>query len=209
MLWLNHHNFEELLDALEYYLANPNSELEADLTHLNLLDQRVWVTTICPIVTMTICTLLVWAKCFLATYGEYPGIYDLLDIPQSVFIAAQLHLHDSTFPRPLLPRSRGPPTLQNEPVALQPHPAPPTPPDHLYICPHTCLLVDTTVCHQAISPSIILSIHHVTSLSVGPSVCHATSPSVDLSVHHATSLSMNLFDLSVCHPTFPSCNQSI
>ena len=45
VLWLNHHSFEELPDALEYYLANPTSDLEADLTHLNLLDQiRVQVT---------------------------------------------------------------------------------------------------------------------------------------------------------------------
>ena len=55
------------------------------------------------IATIYICTLLAWAKCFLATYGEYPGLYDLLDTPRSVFIAAQLHLRDSTFPRPLLP----------------------------------------------------------------------------------------------------------
>ena len=111
MLWLKHHSFEELPDALEYNLANPNSDLEVDLTHLNLLDHRGVQVTIHPIVTIYICTLLVRAKCFLATYGEYPGLYDLLDTPRSVFIAAQLHLHDSTFPRPLLPQSRGPPTL--------------------------------------------------------------------------------------------------
>ena len=40
MLWLNHHSFVELPDALEHYLANPTRDLEADLTHLNLLDQR-------------------------------------------------------------------------------------------------------------------------------------------------------------------------
>ena len=39
-LWLNHHSFEELPDALEYYLVDPNSDLEADLTNLDLLDQR-------------------------------------------------------------------------------------------------------------------------------------------------------------------------
>ena len=101
--WLNHHSFEELPDALEYYLADPSSDLEADLTHLNLLDQWGVLATICPIVTIYICTLLAWAKCFLVTYGEYPGLYDLLDTPRSVFIAAQLHLHDSTFSRALLP----------------------------------------------------------------------------------------------------------
>ena len=39
VLWLTHHSFEELPDALVYYLANPNSDLEFDLTHLILLDQ--------------------------------------------------------------------------------------------------------------------------------------------------------------------------
>ena len=32
VLWLTHHSFEELPDALEYYLADPNSDLEANLT---------------------------------------------------------------------------------------------------------------------------------------------------------------------------------
>ena len=27
VLWLNHHSFEEPPDALEYYLADPNSDL--------------------------------------------------------------------------------------------------------------------------------------------------------------------------------------
>ena len=87
------------------------STVEADLTHLNLLDQRGVQVTIHPIFTIYICTLLAWAKCFLATYGEYPGLYDLLDSPRSVFIAAQLHLCGCTFPRPLLHCSRGPPAL--------------------------------------------------------------------------------------------------
>ena len=39
VLWLTHHSFEELPDALEYYLADPNSDLEANLAHLNFLDQ--------------------------------------------------------------------------------------------------------------------------------------------------------------------------
>ena len=106
VLWLNHHSFEELHDALEYYLADPNSDLEADLTHLNLLEQSGVKVIIHPIVTIYIRTLLAWDKCFLATYGEYPGLYDLLDTPRGVFIAAQLHLRDSTFPRPLLPHFR-------------------------------------------------------------------------------------------------------
>ena len=108
VLWLNHHSFEELPDALEYYLADPNSDLEANLAHLNFLDQWEVQVNIHPIVAIYLCTLLAWAKCFLATYGEYPGLYDLLDTPRSVFLAVHLHLHDSTFPRPLLPRSRGP-----------------------------------------------------------------------------------------------------
>ena len=103
VLWLHHHSFEELPDALKYYLADPNSDLEVDLTHLNLLDPRGVQVTIHPIVTIYICTLLAWAKCVLATYGEYPGLYDLLDTPRSVFLAAQLHLCDSNFRRPLLP----------------------------------------------------------------------------------------------------------
>ena len=103
VLWLNHHSFEELPDALEYYLADPNSHLEANLTHLNFLDQWGVQVKIHPIVTIYIHTLLAWAKCFLATYGEYPGLYDLLDTPRDDFLAAQVHLNDSTFPRPLLP----------------------------------------------------------------------------------------------------------
>ena len=60
--WLNHHSFEELSDALEYYLADPTSDLEANLTHLNLLDQRGVQVTIHPIVTIYIHTLLAWDK---------------------------------------------------------------------------------------------------------------------------------------------------
>ena len=99
VLWLNHHSFEELPDALEYNLADPTSDLEANLTHLNLLDQMRVQVTICPLVTIYICSLLAWAKCFLATYGEYPGLYVLLDTPRSVFLAAQLHLRVSTLPK--------------------------------------------------------------------------------------------------------------
>ena len=81
VLWLNDHSSEELPDVLEYYLADPNSDLEVYLSHLNLLDQRGVQVTIHPIVTIYICTLLACTKCFLATYGEYPGLYDLLDTP--------------------------------------------------------------------------------------------------------------------------------
>ena len=105
VLWLNHHSFEELPDALEYYLANPNSDLEDNLAHLTFLDQWGVQVNIHPLVTIYINSLLAWAKCFLATYGVYPGLYDLLDTPKRDFLAAQLYLCDSTFPRPLLPLS--------------------------------------------------------------------------------------------------------
>ena len=72
VIWLTHHSFEELPDALEYYLADPHSDLEGD--H--------------PLVTIYINTLLAWAKCFLATYGVYPGLYDLLDTPRDDFSLA-------------------------------------------------------------------------------------------------------------------------
>ena len=61
VLWLNHHSFEELPDALEYYLAIPNSDL-----------------------------------------------YNLLDRPRHDFLAAQLHLHNSTFPRLYYPDLEAP-----------------------------------------------------------------------------------------------------
>ena len=108
VLWLTHHNFEELPDALEYYLADPNSDLEGDLAHLAFLDPWGMQVHIHPLVTIYINTLLALAKCFLATNGVYPGLYDLLDTPRCDFLAAQLHLHDSTLPRPLLHRSRDP-----------------------------------------------------------------------------------------------------
>ena len=66
VLWLNYHSLEELPDALEYYLVDPNSDLEADLTNIDLLGQWGVHVTLCPIVTMTIFTLLDWAKSFLA-----------------------------------------------------------------------------------------------------------------------------------------------
>ena len=127
VLWLTHHSFEELPDALEYYLADPNSDLEGDLDHLTCLDPWGVQVHIHPLVTIYINTLLAWAKCFLTTYGVYPGPYDLLDTPRLDFLSVQLHLCDSTLPRPLLHRSRGPPTIRSEYIALQPHLTPPPP----------------------------------------------------------------------------------
>ena len=108
VLWLTLHSFEELPDALEYYLADPHSDLEGDLAHLTFLDPWGVQLHLHPLVTIYINTLLAWATCFLAIYGVYPGLYDLLDTPRCAFFAAQLHLRDSTLPRPLLHRSRGP-----------------------------------------------------------------------------------------------------
>ena len=57
------------------------------------------------------------------------------------------------------------------------------------------------------SSSVIPSIHHVTSLSVIPSVCQSTCPSVELSVHHMTSPSVLPICLSYdqsIHPPVPS-----
>ena len=108
MLWSTRHSFEELPDALEYYLADPHSDLEGDLAPITFLDPWGVQVHIHPLVTIYINTLLAWAKCFLATYGVYPGLYDLLDTPRHDFLAAQLHLRDSTLPRTLLHQSRGP-----------------------------------------------------------------------------------------------------
>ena len=126
-----------------------------------------------PLVTIYINTLLAWAKCFLATYGVYPGLYDLLDTPRLDFLAAQLHLRDTTLPRPLLHRSRGPPTIRSEYVALQPHLATSTPPDRLYVSRTTSLSFYTSVC-RATRPSVI---------PTAPTVCLSPRKSVALSVH--------------------------
>ena len=56
VLWLNHHIFEELPDALEYYLADPNSDLVADLAHLNFLDQWGVQVNIHPIISIYLST---------------------------------------------------------------------------------------------------------------------------------------------------------
>ena len=125
-----------------------------------------------PLITIYINTLLAWAKCFLATDGVYPGLYDILDTPRRGYLTAQLHLHDSTLPRPLLHRSRGPPTLQNECVDLKPHLAPSALPNCLYIC-------------QKTNPSFIMSVCSVTSPSIilpAPIICLSTHESVALSI---------------------------
>ena len=87
------------------------------------------------------------------------------------------------------------PTLHSECVALQPHLAPPTSPNHLYVCHAIRLSFTTSVC-CATSLSIILP---------APSVWPLTRPHVELSVHHP--------DTSVCHTTHqsvhPSTNQSV
>ena len=184
VLWLTHHSFEELPDALEYYLADPNSDLEGDLAHLTCLDPWGVQVHIHPLVTIYIHTLLAWAKCFLATYGEYPGLYDLLDAPRLDFLAAQLHLRDSTLPRPLLHRSRGPPTLRSEYVALQPHLAPP-PPTRLSIHPYIS---------RTVHPSHGQSVRHPR-----PSITPTVRPPSRHPFH----------DSSVRHPTRQSCATSV
>ena len=85
MLSLNHHSFKELPDALENYLADPNSDQEADLTHIDLLDPRRVQVTIHPLVTPMGHIQAYMVSC----------IHEVL--------GAQLHLYDSSFPRPLLP----------------------------------------------------------------------------------------------------------
>ena len=180
VLWLTHHSFEELPDALEYYLADPNSDLEGDLAHLTCLDPWGVQVHLHPLVTIYINTLLAWAKCFLATYGVYPGLYDLLNTPRLNFLAAQLHLRDTTLPRPLLHQSRGPPTIRSEYVALQPHLGPPPPPNRLYVC-------------RTNRPSFSMSVCRVTSPSViptAPTVCLSPRKSVALSVHPTDSPSV-------------------
>ena len=180
VLWLTHHSFEELPDALEYYLADPNSDLKGDLAHLTCLDAWGVQVHIHPLVTIYINTLLAWAKCFLATYGVYPGLYDLLDTPRCDFLAAQLHLRDSTLPRPLLHQSRGPPTIRSEYVALQPHLAPPPtrssvrPSHNQSVLLHVSLSCDQSVRHPD-SPH---------SLSLNPPVSRTVRPSHRQSVHH-------------------------
>ena len=194
VLWLTHHSFEELPDALEYYLADPNSDLEGNLAHLTCLDPWGVQVHIHPPVTIYINTLLAWAKCFLATYGVYPGLYDLLDTPRRDFLAAQLHLRDSTLPRPLLHRSGGLPTIRSEYVALQPHLAPP---------PHP--IVRTSVA-RAVRPSPRQSVMRpVRPSSRQPPVCLSPCKSVALSVHPTDSPSV----LPARPPSAPSVHPPV
>ena len=178
VLWLTHHSFEELPDALEYYLANPNSDLVGNLAHLTFLDPWGMQVHIHPLVTIYINTLLAWAKCFLATYGVYPGLYDLLDTPRHDFLTAQSHLRDSTLPRPLLHRSRGPPTIRNEYVALQTHLAPPP-------YPIVCTSVAGPVCPST-RPSVVRPVRTSTRQppqSVYQPASQSHCPSIPQPVH--------------------------
>ena len=155
-----------------------------------------------PLATIYINTLLAWAKCFLATYGVYPGLYDLLDTPRRDFLAAQLHLRDSTLPRPLLHQSRGAPTIRSEYVAVQPHLAPPP---HPIVCtsvaravrPSPCQSVMRPVCPSSRQPP--QSVSHPTSQLHCPSIpltVHPSSPPV--TVHPPSPHSVH--DSSVRHP---------
>ena len=205
VLWLTHHSFKELPDALEYYLADPNSDLEGDLAHLTCLDPWGVQVHIHPLVTIYINTLLAWAKCFLATYEVYPGLYDLLDTPRRDFLAAQLHLRDSTLPRPLLHRSRGPPTIRSEYVALQPQLAPP--PTRSSVC----LSHDLSIL-QHVSLSCDQSVRHPDSphsLSIHPHVSRTVSLSCDRSVRHPAHLPSLSITPSVSRTVRLSHGQSI
>ena len=136
-------------------------------------------------VSIILHNLIDWAKCFLATYGEYPSLYDLIDTPKHVLLRLQQHLHNSTFPDPLLPQSRGPPTIQNEPIALQPH-----------------LASSTVSIHHVTCLSLAPSISHVTHPSITPSICHADHPSDSLS--DSSSPSDHLCTTTPCLSTHPS-----
>ena len=130
-----------------------------------------------PLVTIYINTLLAWAKCFLATYGVYPGLYDLLDTPRLDFLAAQLHLRDSTLSYTDL---EAPLPSEVEYVALQPHLAPP---------PHPiiCTAVARAVHHssgQSVMRPVRLSSCQPPSLSITPQVSHTVHPSHGQSVRH-------------------------
>ena len=199
---------------VEYYLAAPHSDQEGNLAHLTFLDPWGVQVNIHPLVTIYINTLLAWATCFLATYGVYPGLYDLLDTPRRDFLAAQLHLRDSTLPRPLLHRSRGPPTLQSECVALQPHLAPPPIRSSVHLSHDPSVL-------QHVSLPCDQSVHHPTSphsLSINPYVSRTVHPSHGPSVHHPHPSIIrtvhppsrhSIQDPSVCHPTRQSCETSV
>ena len=161
-----------------------------------------------PLVTIYINTLLTWAKCFLATYGVYPGLYDLLDTPRHDFLSAQLHLRDSTLPRLLLHQSRGPPTIRKSICSFAAPHSPSPPPDRLYVCHTTRPFFSTSVC-RVTSLSVLLptpqSVSHPISQSHCPSVQRTIRPSQTIGPpsHHS------VHDSSVHHPTHQSCATSV
>ena len=69
----------------------------------------------------------------------------------------------------------------------------------------TSLSIDPSV-HCVTSPSMYMSIHHISSLSVDTSRHHTSSPSVNPSICPVTSLSTNS---SVHHVSSPSIDPSI
>ena len=111
--------------------------------------------------------------------------------PRLDFLAAQLHIRDSTLPRHLLHRSRGPPTIRSEYVALQPHLDPSPPPNRMYVVRTNCPSFSTSVC-RATSPSV---------LPTAPTVCLSPRKSVALSVHPPT---VRPSSPPVRHPNRPS-----
>ena len=155
-------------------------------------------------------------------YISFTVLYDLLDTSRCDFLAAQLHLSDSTLPRPLLHRSRGPPTLRNDCVALPPHLASPIPPDHLYVCHATRLSFTTSVCHVTSlsiippAPSVWPSTRPHNAQSVchpDTSVCHKTCQSVCLSTNQSVALSdctmASPFIITICMSYAQSIQQSV
>ena len=102
VLWLNHHSYEGLPDALEYYLVDPNSDLDDDLTKLDILrskrsaDNHPYSSYHDHLHPPRL------GQVFSSHLWEYPGLYDLLDTPRPVFLALKLHLHpDLEAPYPL------------------------------------------------------------------------------------------------------------
>ena len=186
--------FEELVSrCVECDLAEPESLASLGGSAPGVVDGILSGVPvhIHPLVTIHISTLLIWTKCFLATYKVYPGLYYLLDTPRCDFLAAQLHLRDSTLPRTLLHRSRGPPTLRSEYVALQPHLAPPPPPRS-----SVRLLHNRSVLQRV-------------SLLCDPSVRHPDSPTVCLSTRTSVALSLHPTVSPTIIPACPSHQQSV
>ena len=82
---------------------------------------------------------------------------------------------------------------------MQPHLAPPTPPDHQYVCHATLLSITTSVCH-ATSPAVI---------PPAPTVCQSTCPYIALSVHDTDTSICRTSHQSVCQSTRKSVTLSI